>query len=164
MGIGRIHGRHRRAKRRIHVCALLGRVTCPGGPNSDNWAGARFGCKTLKVRSAGSVAQPDSRAGKAAGRSLSMRCIGLTTRSFMACAQWPTSQRLGANSLWLTASAWAAGGENTLAALLSQLDKPPWRGEAGWARRNIDDAPPRQLGAAGRTTRRVPEDTDEPER
>jgi hypothetical protein len=51
-----------------------------------------------------------------------------------------------------------------LAALLSHLDKPPWRGEAGWARRNIDDAPPRQLGAAGRTTRRVPEDTDEPER
>jgi hypothetical protein len=73
------------------------------------------------------------------------------------------SQRLGANSLGRTARACAAGGASTLAARLSQLDRLPGRGEAGCARRSIDEAPPRQVGPAGRM-RREAEGAEEAER
>ena len=46
---------------------------------------------------------------------------------------------------------------------LSQLDRVPWRGDAGCARRSMDEAPPRQLGVAGRV-RRWPVGAEEPER
>jgi hypothetical protein len=131
----------------------------PGG-NNDSCAGARRDCNTLNDRSAGTAASVVARADGTAGV-LSVEGSGTARGAmvYLLCSmsfQWPISHWLGANSLGRTLVACALG-DKTPAARVSQPTKlpPVCRGVAGWAKRNIDEAPARQRGAVSRRRRAI---------